>query len=62
MPDADACAEAADDDERLAELIAAEVDKVNSAMQSYKRIVDFKIRKEPFKKTSGNKIKRYVEK
>lgn len=62
VPDADACAEAADDDEKLAELIAAEVDKVNSAMQSYKRIVDFKIRKEPFKKTSGNKIKRYVEK
>lgn len=61
VPDREACAESFDDDEELKSLISAEVEKVNSTVQGYKRISDFKIRKEPFEKTSGNKIKRYVD-
>ena len=49
-------------EEELNKLMKAEVQKVNHIMVSYKRVSDFKIRKEEFEKTTTRKIKRYLVK
>jgi len=45
----------------IKKLLSSEVRNVNHNMPLYKRIVDFTIRKEEFKKTTTRKIKRYLE-
>ena len=48
------------DDERIAELMQAAVDAVNKRNPLYKYIRNVKLRKEDFKKTTTQKIKRYL--
>ncbi len=48
------------DEEKISEIIKAEVEKVNSQIAPYKRIKGFKIQAEEFPKTSTRKIKRYL--
>ncbi len=43
------------------ELIKSEIDSINDKVQPFKRIEEFKIRTEPFKMTTTNKIKRHLE-
>ena len=47
-------------DERIAELMQAAVDAVNKRNPLYKYIRNVKLRKEDFKKTTTQKIKRYL--
>ncbi len=48
-------------DEEVAALIWKEVDKLNTQLPFFKRIKKVDIRKEEFDKTTGKKIKRFVE-
>jgi hypothetical protein len=40
--------------------VRAEIEAVNRTLPGYKKIVDYKIRLEPFEKTASAKIKRYL--
>jgi long-chain acyl-CoA synthetase len=42
------------------ERVRTEIEAVNRTLPGYKKIVDFKIRSEPFEKTASAKIKRYL--
>jgi long-chain acyl-CoA synthetase len=48
-------------DEKVAELIEAEVDKINDKSPRFKKIAHIVIRKREFDKTTGLKIRRFVE-
>ncbi|MGC2874024.1 long-chain fatty acid--CoA ligase [Ihubacter sp. mB4P-1] len=48
-------------DEEARDLIWEEVDKINEELPYYKKIKQIRIRKEDFEKTTGKKIKRFVE-
>ena len=48
-------------DEKVAELIEAEVDKINDKSPRFKKIAHIVIRKREFNKTTGLKIRRFVE-
>ena len=42
----------------MAALVQAEVDRVNRTLPGYKKIVEVRIRKQPFEQTASGKIKR----
>ncbi len=48
-------------EEALRELLHKEIVKINAGIPIYKRVRDFLIRTEPFKKTTTQKIKRHLE-
>ena len=48
-------------EEQARDLIWEEVDKINENLPYYKKIKKVKIRKEDFEKTTGKKIKRFVD-
>lgn len=48
-------------DEQVAELIWKEIDNINMELPFFKRIKKIDVRKEEFEKTTGKKIKRYVD-
>lgn len=51
----------AKDDAEVEKLFWAEVDKINEELPFFKKIKKINIRKEEFEKTTGKKIKRFVE-
>ena len=53
--------EAAADPEKVEKLMWQEVDKINKELPFFKKIRRINIRKEEFEKTTGKKIKRFVE-
>ena len=53
--------EAAEDPEKVEKLLWQEVDKINDDLPFFKKIRRINIRKEEFEKTTGKKIKRFVE-
>ena len=53
--------EAAEDPEKVEKLMWQEVDKINEDLPFFKKIRRINIRKEEFEKTTGKKIKRFVE-
>ena len=48
-------------EEQARDLVWEEVDKVNEELPYYKKIKQIRIRKEDFEKTTGKKIKRFVD-
>jgi long-subunit acyl-CoA synthetase (AMP-forming) len=48
-------------DEQAKELLWSEIDKINEEAPSYKRIKKMEIRRTDFEKTTGKKIKRFVD-
>jgi len=48
-------------DEQVAELIWKEIDSINTGLPFFKRIKKIDVRKEEFEKTTGKKIKRFVD-
>lgn len=64
IPDEDAVAAALGEnpgEDAVLALLSAEIDKINDTVQNFKRIAEFKIRKEAFKKTTTQKIRRHLE-
>ena len=53
--------EAAADAEQVEKLLWAEVDKINESLPFFKKIKKITVRREEFEKTTGKKIKRFVE-
>ena len=53
--------EAAKDNAAVEKLIWAEVDKINEELPLFKKIKKVVIRQEDFEKTTGKKIKRFVQ-
>ena len=53
--------EAAADAEQVEKLLWAEVDKINENLPFFKKIKKITVRREEFEKTTGKKIKRFVE-
>ena len=53
--------EAAENPEKVEKLLWQEVDKINADLPFFKKIRRINIRKEEFEKTTGKKIKRFVE-
>ncbi len=49
------------DDQQVEALLWGEIDAVNDTLPLYKKIKKLHIRKEDFEKTTGKKIKRFVE-
>lgn len=49
------------DDEHVEALIWEEIDKVNDSLPFFKKIKKLIVRKEDFEKTTGKKIKRFVD-
>ena len=48
-------------DEQVLDLLWSEIDKINETLPFFKRIKNVSLRKRDFEKTTGKKIKRYVE-
>ena len=53
--------EAAADAEQIEKLLWTEVDKINESLPFFKKIKKITVRREEFEKTTGKKIKRFVE-
>ena len=53
--------EAAADAEQIEKLLWTEVDKINEGLPFFKKIKKITVRREEFEKTTGKKIKRFVE-
>ena len=53
--------EAAADAEQVEKLLWTEVDKINEGLPFFKKIKKITVRREEFEKTTGKKIKRFVE-
>ena len=57
----DAIGDRADDDSAVLSLISGEIDKLNATWPDWKRIKHVVIKKGAFNKTTGMKIRRFVE-
>ena len=53
--------EASEDPAQVEKLLWAEVDKINESLPLFKKIKKITVRREEFEKTTGKKIKRFVE-
>lgn len=53
--------EASEDPAQVEKLLWAEVDKINESLPLFKKIKKITVRREEFQKTTGKKIKRFVE-
>ena len=53
--------DAAGDDAQVEKLLWTEVDKINENLPFFKKIKKITVRREEFEKTTGKKIKRFVE-
>ena len=53
--------EASEDPAQVEKLLWAEVDKINESLPLFKKIKKMTVRREEFEKTTGKKIKRFVE-